>query len=452
VTARRETRAAPAPVLRAGAFARGVDGLFLPPVEGVEILHLVARGTPEEAWARSFLDPAHVLPYAIDGGDLGPYPATEEILLRSDVHAVLAGSGAKALLLSASCTPATHAWARRHGVRLLMTDYAHQRRFEDKIAFDAFLRRHGIPAPRGGPVTLRHPLRLPVRGSAVVQTPASMGGEGTYFVDGAAGVEALVETGALRRGQRCLVRARVDGKSFGITVLVVPGRVALSAVRLQCYYPGETAHGGRVFAGVQWIPTGALPQGLRRRIDAALLSLGELLYRRRFFGFANVDFMVDARGRVLVIECNPRMSAATPQLLRDPALLSFVPAGELFLRGFLGPRRFPRSFERRPLPASEYQGATLDLVPAAGHPGKIARAFASGLYRLGAREIAYRGPDVRRLEGPRDLALFSFAREGQTCNADDTLATVVSNAPLYDEQGVMLPAARRVVATFRYLR
>jgi hypothetical protein len=220
-------------------------------------------------------------------------------------------------------------------------------------------------------------------------------------------------------------------------------------VRLQCYHPDGEGTAPRAFAGVQWIPSSALARGLRRRLDVTFLSLGELLYRRRFFGFANVDFMIDGRGRIFVLECNPRMSAATPQLLRFPELLGGVSAGALFLQGFLGGRGYPRDHARRPLPTTEYQGATLDVVYAARREGVVTREPASGLYTLAAGALGYVGPDVRRLAGPGELAAVCFGRVGQTCRSGDTLASVLSSDALYDERGAMLAPAQQVLSTFR---
>ena len=112
--------------LRVAMLPRGVDGLFLPPVEGVEVLALVPRDSPEETWARALYPPERVLAYAWRRADLGPYPATSDILEHSDVPALLQESGTEALFLSASCTPRTLAWAQHHGVRLLMCGHTNQ--------------------------------------------------------------------------------------------------------------------------------------------------------------------------------------------------------------------------------------------------------------------------------------------------------------------------------------
>jgi len=436
-------------------FPRGIDGLFLPPHEGVEVLALVQRGTPEEAWAARFLPPSRLIAYELTE-ELGPYPATEELLSRSNAGRALEARGVRALLLSAACTPATRAWADRHGVRLLMVDYDEQRRLEDKVWFDGFLRRHRIPVPDGtvmrfGPNAAGASLAF--RGPVVIQARDSMGGEGTYFVNGARDVEPLVASGALRRDQRYLVRRFVEGVAYGITILVAPGRVALSAIRRQCYHEARYSaadQASRVFAGVQWVPSREVSTRLRRRIDRALLRLGDLLYARRAFGFANVDFMVDRDERVLVLECNPRMSAATPQLLHVPELLSGGQAGAAFLRGFLARRVFTRSPARTPVPDTSYEGATLDVVAASAT--QVHRTFDSGVYRFAARgqRLAYVTPDVRELRDADHLSLVSFARTGQTCKPGDALATIVSTDRLYDADGEMTARATEVSSSFRY--
>lgn len=435
--------------VRLAVILRGLDGLFLPEVPSAEVFALVRSASPEDAWARELLPAARVLSYTLDG-DAGPCPSTETILCRSDAHRLLAESGVGALLLSASCSAGTYAWARRHGVELLMVPYQQQRRLEDKLAFDALLKAHRIPRPASCSMTLGVQRRLPLRGPLVVQVPASMGGEGTFFVEGHAGLPSLVASGAIPARTRVLLRERVDGLPHGITIFVTPERIALSAVRLQCYHPRDDGGARHApFAGIQWVPTRALSSVLARRINDTFLKLGELLHRRRFFGFANVDFMVDARERVLVIECNPRMSAATPQLLMVPALLSGLEAGELLLRGYFEERVYGRSFLCSPLPDSDYHGATLDVVPLRG-PSRVLCEHRSGLYRRSAEGLAYVEPDVRRCSGPDDFCLFSFACAGQTCHSDDTLATLLSSFPLYDDQGAMLPVAHRMLSTFRY--
>jgi hypothetical protein len=430
-------------------FPRGLDGLYLPPVAGVDVLALVERGSPDEAWMQQCLPTEQVLAYTLRR-DLGIYPSTQDLLQHSDIHAVLRKARASGLLLSCSCSAGIHAWARRHRVPLLLSgDYAHQR-LEDKLWFDAFLRRHRIPRPAGGAYTIGRRARLPVDGPAVLQLPDSMGGEGTFFLDGADAVAQLVARGLVHRGDRSLVRARIDGRPYGITVTIAPSTIALSAIRLQCYYAQPDAASGQSFAGIQWVAASELSATLTRRINRVFGQLGELLYRRRFFGVANFDFMIDGQERVFLLECNPRMSAATPQLLCRRELSAGVEVGELLLRSARGPRTYPRARRKSRLPPSQYQGATLELVHKGSAEAVVQRTFPSGSYDLDGDSIRYRGPHIGATAAGRGFAVVSFARPGQRCHRDETLGSVVSHEPLFDGAGALLPRAQRLLAHFRY--
>jgi len=211
-------------------FPRGLDGLFLPAMEGVEICALVESGAPEQTWIEQILATPQILPYTLEQPGLGIYPSTQDLLLHSDIATVLRRSGTQALLLSCSCSESIYAWAKKHGVLLLMSDYRHQR-FENKLGFDAFLRRHRLPRPSGGSYTIGSSAPLPVRGQAVLQRAESMGGEGTFFVQGPREVEALLASGQFHQGERTLVRKRIVGKPYGITVCAAPRVVALSPMR-----------------------------------------------------------------------------------------------------------------------------------------------------------------------------------------------------------------------------
>ncbi len=430
--------------LRIGVLPRDLDGLFLPEGGGFEVVYLVLGGSAEESWARAVAPPHRVSTYDLLAGDLGPYPATSALLRGSTIHEAVRRDQLGALLLSASTTRPTHAWARRHGVRLLATDYLAQRRLEDKIAFHALCTRLRLPKPRGAALTLRPGLRMPAPAALVIQDPRSMGGEGTHFARDREEALALLDRGVLHAGRRYLVRERIDGRPFGASIVVAPGRVALSAVRLQAYYPGD-ANQPAAFAGVQWIPTKDLGPVLCARLDDALLRLGDHLHARGFRGVANVDFMVDARDRPFLIECNPRLSAATPQLLRFPELLG-EPAGPLLLEALASHHRSPRAVRRSGLPDSAYEGATLDLVQTSG---PVARALATGRYSFPREgDPAFLGPDVASFSQPDEIALVSFAREGQTATADSPLGSLLSNRPLHDSSGAPLPEALRLVRCF----
>lgn len=451
------SRIRPAP-LRVAFLVRGLDGLFLRPPERVTLYALVPAGSPLEDFARRILPEAQVLSFRLKQ-PLGPYPSTEQILRQSDVAAVLRRHRIPALFLSAACSEGTFAWSQQHRIALLMTEYAEQRRLEDKVWFDRFLQRLDLPSPAGGSFRLGQD-PLPRRGKAVLQIADSMGGEGTFFINGASDITALAESGILHAGQRYLLRRFIPGRPYGITVFVGERDILLSALRLQCYYPAPAGSSRRSFAGIQWVASDELSTRLRRRINQTFLALGRALHRRRALGFANVDFMVDGQDRIFILECNARMSAATPQLLAHPELISGQDVGTHFLRRFHDPERCARAPNEWPLPPSNFAGATLDLiVPSKSESARrgtagprLFRAYRSGRYQARDHGFSFAGPSVSPPLGSDEIALFFFGARGQVCEEDDTLGTVLSTAPLYDAEGNFLARAQQVLAYFRPTR
>jgi len=422
-------------LLRLAYFARGLDGLFLPPVPGCEAFALLRAGSPEELWSGDLVTPERAIVYRLRGHEDDPYPATGEVLRHSNVAQLLKKSQIGSLLLSSSFTPQVRAWANRNGIRVLAADYEQQQQLENKLWFDRFLTRHQIQKPKSAVVVAGSSpspaLETAIR-PAVVQQADSMGGEGTFFLDSLQGWPDLAHGLALPRGERCLARQFVPGQPLGITVFVAPGLVALSAVRLQCYYPRRSGAARQLFAGVQWLPAKDVSPRLKRQINDVFRRLGEVLYRRRYFGFANFDFLADSGDQVWVIECNPRMSAATPQLLANPELSGGLPLGRIFLQGLQGPAKWPKQFELSPLPASRFAGATLDIASGGSTPQPVRREFACG-----------------RRPGEA-FTLFPLAAKGQIAWPETTLATVLSDVRLYDAAGHLNAVGRRLVTRFRY--
>jgi hypothetical protein len=425
------------PDFRLAYFARGLDGLFLPEVPGCEAFALLRADSPEESWSGRFVPPDRSILYRLRGHADDPYPATGDVLHDSDVARVLAKRRIGALLLSSSFNPQIRAWSERHGVRVLAADYALRRRLEDKLWFDRFLARHEIPRPASGVVVVgRSPANRSglSAGPVVVQAADSQGGEGTYFLESQYEWLALAQRLHLPHGQRLLVRRFVAGQPLGITVFVAPGQVALSAVRLQCYYPSASGEARRLFAGIQWSPSSDLSSQLRSRIGDVFQRLGGLLYRRRFFGVANFDFLADEQDRVWVIECNPRMSAATPQLLANLELSGGFPLGRQLLEGYRQPRRWPTRYDVSPLPRSKFAGATLDITSQDPAQPLVSREFASG--------------PIRSAGGM--ATLFSLAARGQTATPETTLGIVLADYRLYDVAGNLNAAGRELFRRFRY--
>lgn len=443
------------PAARAGSMAflvRGVDGLFLPPPETGAHFALVREGTPEALVADRWLAPAQPLAYRLPHGDPEPSATTAELLAASDIGPLLRQQGITSMLLSTSRSPAIDAWAAEFGITLHGAATPDHAQLEDKAYFQGLLEKHDLPRPAAALAKIELDRPLPLAGRVVVQRVQSMGGEGTFFVSSRQDLEALVSAGQLARGEKCLVRQFIDGRPLGISLYIAPGVIALSPPRLQCYAEIPGTGRGLEFTGIQWLATRDLEGRVRARMDDVFTHLGRLLYNKRFFGFANIDFMLDARGEIYLLECNPRMSAATPQLLQQSQLAwPFDFAGE-FATQTMRKRRYTAEHVVHSMPESDFAGAAYDLAfaPTETEPARaILELPLPGAYRRAAAgHYDYVGA-LTRGRSPEHVVFVPQVYPEQTATSACTLATVLSNAPLYSLDGRPLPQVAELEHAFR---
>lgn len=449
-------RSAETPVV--AAFPGSLDPLMFSNREyGFELLFVVPRGSPEERWATSFLGPRQLLAYDVELGsgrfsDLN----TDRVLQNSNLDRLLPQRDVAGLIITHRGTPAIARWSSDTGIRVIAPRLGHQLELEDKIAFEAFLIRHGLPKPAGvvtqGDV---EQLSLACRKSnlgerLVVQDPLSFGSAGTWFCRSSE-LARLVDDGTIDPTREYLFRSRLDGPTYGISVFLQRGLIALSALRRQCFWPSAVDDGPGVFAGISWTADEELGEELHVRVDDVFTELGRLLYALSYRGFAHFDFIVDTRGNVRVLECNPRLSSATPQLFRFHELLGGVDAAP----GFVAEALTPRPYDDHPrclgLPASGFRGGLLDMAARGTTP--LARTFPWGLYRLDGSRGVFETPDVRGLDAEGDrFVLYGECQVGERYEAGSTLASIISNFPLFDTEARATPAALELMEQFDHER
>ncbi len=436
-------------------FARGMDGLFLRPPAGFKLISLVRADCAQSDWLKRWLPTDQVLEFRLKRYRSDPYPSTEELLRGSDITTCLQQNQIKHLMLSSSCSAWMNQWARDQDISLVATDYAMQQTLENKIWFDRFLKRQQLPRPASQIITLGKTKRCRIRGRIVLQRADSLGGEGTFMLEDFSKVEGCLAAGVVEPQEKCLVREFIEGKPYGVTVFVSPHKVQLSAIRLQCYYPPRHGSNRRLFAGIQWSADERLSKRLRGRIRTTMNHLGRALQAKGFYGFANVDFMVNSQDEVFIIECNPRMSAATPQLFHEPSLSYGVDLGTTFIAGFFGRSLSGKAGVKGLQVSSHFQGATLDLIPPLidKKPKRrcVVHEFQSGVYAFTPKGIELVTPDLRSLQRKNEFGLVSFAQAGQAVQEETTLASIVTQFPLFDESGTMLTACHQLIEHFRYL-
>lgn len=440
---------AAAPVRTVGVLPFGLDGLFMRrAARAAGFRYLVEAGSADERWVRRFVPAEAIVRFRLRA-PLPPSPTTLDLVRASDLGATCARAGIAHLLLDVGRSAALEAWARSHRLTWLAPGVAH-RALEDKLVFHRLLARLGLPQPEGGPVTLDAARRLDLAAGWVLQEPTSAGGVGTFFVDAPADLDALAARGALVSGERYLARRRVAGRPLGVTLAVLPGLVALSAARLQCYFPRDPSVRAAEFAGLQWLPTASLGPRVASRLERVLLRLGHALHRRRYVGLANIDLMLEDRtDRVLLLECNARMAASSPQLFHHPELASGLDLADLLLAAFARRVPWPARGKTFGLPDAPFEGATLDVLAgvalddddaALDFPDRVGPTPASGVVALADLARAPSHGAWRPRPDPASLAAGEVfvhfpRRPGDPLEAGTLLASALSEAPLFSSDG-----------------
>ncbi len=389
---------------------------------------LVRANTPEQKWALQTHPPDHVLVMEAQGRT----NTTESLLVDSNAAQVLTAAGVDTYLMTARCSPRVHQWAQQHGLTLLMTRFDLQDQLENKLWFDGFLRAHGLPVPPRMPLPLG---ATDWQGPVAIQEPDSLGGEGTFLVRAPDQLAQLWGQGHLQPGRPYLTRALLPGQAFGITVFVDASLTLLSAIRQQCYAPA-TQH--LLFAGVQWAT--ALPDPLRQQLSRIFLRLGRALREVEFRGFANVDFLLDPQQNVWILECNPRLSAATPQLARHRQTTGGFDLTERFEDVEFLSRPEAATIDEQGIAQSDFAGSTLDLaVPPSLHGYRLTRVLPSGRYTARDGHLLYLGAELRDPLALGEFQLVALAQPGDVLQAEQCVATVQATVPLYDDAGQLLP-------------
>ena len=392
-----------------------------------QLLHAVARQAPAYPLFEATLPSARLLPFDMTRR-VRPFLNDDQVLAHSDLAARLSGAGVRGFIPSYRASPRLERWSAGDGPVLISPPHALQRRLEDKVAFHRLMARLRLPTPAGVVLATPGQLGLLPAGPLVCQVPFSEGMDGTTLVRSARQLARRLRAGELRLPLLC--RELLQGLVLGITIVVGPGQVQLSAVRHQCRGLRQRDRG---LSGIQWLPRSALPPGAGRSIGRTMAALGRGLCGEGFRGVANIDFILAAE-QVRIIECNPRFSASTPQLAAWPELLHGLDLMSEHLRALQGA---PLSCHRPSLPHTSFQGATVDFsdwtlaVMRAARRRKVAGLPQLGVHDFTGDKLKQISLDAAQLHGPERL-LFHYSTPA---NAPPSLrsdfGTLITSFPMF---------------------
>ncbi|MBU0705912.1 ATP-grasp domain-containing protein [Patescibacteria group bacterium] len=279
----------------------------------------------------------------------------KDILQQTSLGKLIRRHGIQAICPDTYSTPFLERWAKRNKIQVICTPYRFQKKYENKIFFDRFLRRLKLPVPPGRILRSVYDAYRVNSFPVVLQTPVSAGSIGTFVVRD--WEELLRLTSVEKRVDFPLLCREFisDAHPLGVSILIGPKKMAFSALRMQAYF--TQAGGKSTYYGIQWIKTSSIKPKTIRKLNTALYKAGKAMQKDGYRGIAAFDVMVRDND-IFFIECNPRTGGSSPHLANRPELLHGLSFTDEYVRILTGDEL---SADKPFIPNSDYEGFTLDL-------------------------------------------------------------------------------------------
>jgi hypothetical protein len=408
---------------------------------------LVASRGSDEVWVEKFLDKAKVGHYDLKPGISVENSEYDEIFSNSNIADIIKKNSIKKLWLTTNIDNGKflEKWSKKEKITLLCPPFNWQKKLENKVWFDRFLTKHGLPKPESQ-ILPKAKRDIVYNGKIVIQEALSSGGEGTFFVRNRKELLGFYQK-TYRKEKSYLARKFVDGISLGITVLVSPPEIYLSPVRVQCYQKTVVGE-AKLFQGLQWLPNTSISLKQQKMINQTFWSVGKKLNTAGYQGIVNFDFILSP-DQVFLIECNPRLSSATPQVFQHPELLGLKDSSGL-VDYYLTPKKKTSIKRCHPLRKNFFSGSYVSLK--APFSGKLKKNMVSGIYVMLKNKIHYLQADIfgNKFSTNRFIC-HSSALVGEKYKKNDEYGRIYSDFPLFSAQGKINADGRKVINYFNKL-
>ncbi|MCX6799690.1 MAG: hypothetical protein NT091_00900 [Candidatus Falkowbacteria bacterium] len=328
-----------------GIFPWSLD-YFLAP--DLDVYYLVAKDSSEEKWVNQFLDQKKnkVMYYQFTKKQNSLDQQIERNIFKySNIAKKLKENKINFICTTGDVNKFSRDWAIKNKIEFIETKNGWQAKLENKIYFDKFLTKNSLAKPKSLISKPSAGIFKQFKNQAIVlQQASSCGGEGTFFLKNNSDLDQLILTKKIRSNYQYLWREKKEGASYGATLFIAPGIVALSALRLQCFeYKKDKP---QEFKGVQWVSTSSLNQKEQALINDTFQKLGQAL------------------------------------------------SGKIFLENFSSQKPYLNDFKFYLLPQSDFNGSVLELLKPAG----IVKALhQTGIYSYANEKIVFQDPDIRKI-------------------------------------------------------
>ncbi|MDP2586160.1 MAG: ATP-grasp domain-containing protein [Candidatus Komeilibacteria bacterium] len=313
-------------------------------------------------------------------------------------------------------------WSKKHGFKLVGMNLK-QQRLENKLYFDNLLKKNNLASPKTLTLAGLEGKNRPK--IWVAQAEESFGFFGTQFFKSGQAWQKFLKN--KKPALRLLLREYLAGPSLGVSIFLDKrGNYFFSALRRQCFFYQDGLP--KRFLGVQWLPKSFFSSKINRKIALILSELKNVLLKERFYGLANFDLLIN-HGQPLVLECNPRLSSATPQIFSIAQLTNFANPWQFYVSTFLSSSK--AKIKANILPPSHFNGAIMD-VDVAGL-SRVKKVSPLGVYVWQKNKLVFISQQIKDYHNnSKALFLFHELRGRDLLKANQTLCTVFSQQPLFN--------------------
>lgn len=338
-------------------------------------------------------------------------------------------------------------WAKMNQVHIVCTPFEMQSKYENKIFFERFLQKHGLPVPKAWILESiydsYHVDRFPV----VLQTPGSMGSAGTFVIENWDELNRFTSIDK-KVNFPLLCREFVkDAIPIGVSILVGPKNLAFSAIRMQAYF--TQPNGKSTYYGIQWMKTSSLHPKAVEKLNKSLLTAGKAMQKDGFRGIAAFDLMVRDED-IFFIECNPRTGGSSPQIAYRTELLHGLNLTEEYISIMTG----GELSEHKPfIPDSRYEGFTLDVgffadIKPAGLP---LNSMKTGVYTHASGQLQYLSAKMEDLDRESSVFVHYVRPAGTALSPGNFMGFVFTHFPLLEIKGKQYTFSEEAKKLLQYL-
>ena len=408
--------------MKVAYFLRSLDLVFSQE-KAYEIYPLCLEDSEEMRIAREELRLNNIIPIGLTKKGLNFSELRGDALFKnSDLAQQLKKHQITCLFLRNS-TKYLKEWSEKNGIVILAPPHQVAEKFEDKLYFDNFLKRTKTSSAKS--LVLKSKKASLPFAQTVIQIPKSTGGEGTFFADSETSFQVITKKLELP----LLAREYQKGLACGVSFFVDQKNICLSALNRQCFL--KNLHGGPLglFVGLQWLPSQFFTKEFYAKIARDLIKIAGKIRREGLTGMFNLDFILSATGQIFFLECNPRITAATPQIIAVEELRGRADFMRLILNHFCQ-KNYPAD---RPslLPENSFPGAQM-CVELPKHT--ITKLMPGGFFELKEGKIkrtmlANRFDFLKLKNG---LFFHNETNLGENYKKTITVGTVFANFPMYN--------------------